>query len=393
MKTVKLYYENTYQKEFMASVLSCQKGKDGYEIILDQTAFYPEGGGQPSDRGVLVSQEGLSILTVNDVQEAGEAIVHKTDAPIEVGSKVIGKIDWARRFDLMQQHSGEHIVSGFVHEKYKYDNVGFHMGEEMITIDFSGMLTWEQLMEIEKKTNQYIWTNTQVKCRFIDGEDPTIPYRSKKPIKGKVRLVEYPGADLCACCGTHVDYTGEIGLVKIISVKKFHKGVRVEMLAGDRAMKYLAGQMDQNHQISVSLSAKVGETANAVERLKQENFDLRGEIMGLHQKEYERMAAECKALGDVLVIREDLEPAELRKCADSIMKACGKIAAVFSGNDRDGDRYALGCAGGNVRDLVKEMNGALNGRGGGKPEFAQGSLKADKASIQKFFSEKGFTEK
>ena len=150
METKRLFYEDVYQKEFEAKVLLSGKDERGYYVVLDQTAFYPEGGGQPSDRGVL------GTVQVEDVQYEGEEIRHYIKEPLEEGITVAGRIDWQRRFDLMQQHSGEHIVSGMIHEKYGYDNVGFHMGEEFIIIDLSGMLEKEQVEEIEKLVNAYI---------------------------------------------------------------------------------------------------------------------------------------------------------------------------------------------------------------------------------------------
>ena len=210
-ETRKLYYEDVYQKEFTAEVLECRETDRGYEVVLDQTAFYPEGGGQPCDLGTL---NGISVV---DVQEKGSEIVHYTEKPLETGSKVTGKIDWARRFDLMQQHSGEHIVSGLVHEAYGYDNVGFHMSSDVITVDFSGVLTETQLAEIEAETNQKIWENTPVEIFYPPKEElEKLSYRSKKELTGQVRLVRFPGSDLCACCGTHVTHTGEIGAVKTL---------------------------------------------------------------------------------------------------------------------------------------------------------------------------------
>ena len=215
-ETRKLYYEDVYQKEFTAEVLECRETAQGYEIVLNQTAFYPEGGGQPCDLGTI---NGISVV---DVQEKRSEIVHYTEKPLETGSKVTGKIDWARRFDLMQQHSGEHIVSGLVHEAYGYDNVGFHMSSDVITVDFSGVLTETQLAEIEAETNQKIWENTPVEIFYPPKEElEKLSYRSKKELTGQVRLVRFPGSDLCACCGTHVTHAGEIGAVKNPFRRKF----------------------------------------------------------------------------------------------------------------------------------------------------------------------------
>ncbi len=214
-ETRKLYYEDVYTKEFTAKVLECREGKKGYEIILDQTAFYPEGGGQPYDLGILNDVEVL------EVHEKDGEIIHYTKEAIEAGSDVTGKIDRHRRFDLMQQHSGEHIVSGLVHEDYGYDNVGFHMSSDVITVILSGVLSEAQLAEIEVETNRKIWENSEVEITLPIQRrtGQTGLQKQKKELTGQVRLVRFPGSDLCACCGTHVTHTGEIGAVKILTVK------------------------------------------------------------------------------------------------------------------------------------------------------------------------------
>ena len=273
METTRLYYENVYIKEFEGKVLDCREEKNGYRIILDKSAFYPEGGGQPSDKGFLNEVEVL------EVHEKDEELLHYTKEPLEAGTVVTGRIDWARRFDLMQQHSGEHMVSGLINAAFGYDNVGFHMGSDLITIDFNGMITAEQIAEIEKKANEKIWENAEVEITYPSPEElKELPYRSKKELTGKVRIVRFPGADLCACCGTHVTRTGEIGMVKLLSVVKFREGVRMEMLCGKRVLDYLNMVNEQNHEVSVKLSAKPNQTGQAVQRLLDENFQLKAEL-------------------------------------------------------------------------------------------------------------------
>ena len=385
METKRLFYEDVYQKEFEAKVLLSGKDERGYYVVLDQTAFYPEGGGQPSDRGVL------GTVQVEDVQYEGEEIRHYIKEPLEEGITVAGRIDWQRRFDLMQQHSGEHIVSGMIHEKYGYDNVGFHMGEEFIIIDLSGMLEKEQVEEIEKLVNAYIWSdnNTHVFCPSED-ERKTLPYRSKKELTGEVRLVEFPGADLCACCGLHVEHAGEIGLVKLISSRKFRDGVRIEMLSGRRALEYLNVHCRENSRVAVDLSVKPEETHAAVAHLQEEIFQLKGKILQLQNEKYEMWAKHCQCKGNVLVFADHLEAAEIRKCADAILNECGGICALLSGDDENGYKYAVGEREGDVRPLIKEMNTVLSGRGGGKPFFAQGSLQGKREDIINFFHDKRF---
>lgn len=380
MGTRRLYYENVYIKEFDAEVLQCREGKNGYEIILDESAFYPEGGGQPCDTGSLGDAE------VKDVQEKDGELIHYTDKALEEGAKVHGKINWERRFDLMQQHSGEHMVSGLVHEKYGYNNVGFHMGSDVITIDFSGVLDEEQLQEIEDRVNEKIWENAPVQITYPSGEElENIPYRSKKELTGQVRIVEFPGTDICACCGTHVTHTGEIGAVKFLSVVKFRQGVRVEMISGKRVIDYFSKIAKENSKVSVLLSAKPQETSKAVERLQEENFRLKGKILDMEEEIFKTESEKWEGAGSVLIFKKNMEADSVRKLTDAVMQTCCGCCAVFSDNGDGTYKYAMGEKDGNLREFTKEMNQALNGRGGGKPFFVQGSVSASEEEIRKFF--------
>lgn len=382
-ETKRLYYEDVYKKEFTAKVLECRESKKGYEIILNQTAFYPEGGGQPSDTGILGG------INVKEVHEKDGELVHYTDGPLEVGMDVIGKINWGRRFDLMQQHSGEHIVSGLVHEAFGYDNVGFHMGSDVITIDFSGMLDEEQMAEIEAKANQIIWENQEVEIFYpTEQELKNLDYRSKKEISGWVRIVRFPGADTCACCGTHVARTGEIGMVKLLSMVKFREGVRMEMLSGKRVLDYLNMVNEQNRQISVKLSAKMDKTASAVARLQDENFVLKGRVHALEEEFIVGEAAKWKEKENVLLFQEGMEAGSVQKLTDAILQVCKGRCAVFSRNADGSYKYAMGEKDGDLRQFTKEMNAVLNGRGGGKPFFVQGSVQASEKEIRAFFENK-----
>lgn len=381
-ETRRLYYEDVYKKEFEARVLECREGKKGFQIILDESAFYPEGGGQPSDTGYL------NYIKVKEVHEKDGELLHYTDEAVEPGTLVRGKIDWGRRFDLMQQHSGEHMVSGLVHEKYGYDNVGFHMGSDVITIDFNGMLNEAEMAEIETLVNEKIWENAPVEIFYPSHEElDSLDYRSKKELTGQVRIVRFPGTDTCACCGTHVCRTGEIGMVKLLSVVKFRDGVRMEMISGKRVLDYLNMVNEQNHQISVKLSAKMDKTAQAVARLQEENFAMRGRVHAMEEEMFSREAEKWRDAGNVLLFQEGLEADSVRKLADAVMQTCKGRCAVFSKNPDGSFKYAMGETDGDLRQLTKEMNEALNGRGGGKPFFVQGSVQAGEAEIRKFFEQ------
>ena len=381
METEKLFYQDAYLRETTAKVLECRQGKHGYEIVLDRTCFYPEGGGQPGDQGTI------NGIRVTDTHEKDGLVLHYTEEPIAVGTEVKALIDWNRRFDLTQQHSGEHMVSGVVHRIYGYDNVGFHMGADMVTIDFSGELTEQQLRGVEQEVNEKIWLDSPVKCWYpTPAELKEIPYRSKKELTGKVRIVEFPGADICACCGTHVAHTGEIGLVKILSVEKFHSGVRVEMLSGRRALQYLTAVQDQNRQISQLLSAKVMETAKAVKNLAAELENKRQQVTAMENAQFAALAEQYRDKGDVCIKVDGLSADGVRRAAIAVQETCGGRAAIFSGDEESGYKYAVGQLQGDLRAWVKELNAALHGRGGGKPGFVQGSAAAKWDEIVAFMS-------
>ena len=377
--TEKLYYSDPFLKEFTAVVQSCEQDKNGWLVTLDRTAFYPEGGGQPADFGVL------GDAAVTDVREKEGVILHRCDKALTVGENVTGKIDWERRFDHMQQHSGEHMVSGIICARYGCDNVGFHLGKDLVTIDFNHDIDPADLPEIEAQANAFIWSDTPIDIRFLEGEAlKQAEYRSKKFIPGLVRLVAFPGADCCACCGTHVNRAGQVGIVKLLSCQKFREGVRMELLCGKRAFDYLSGTWEQNLAVSRALSAKPLQTAAAVERLQGELESVKLRCATLETADCARKAAEYADKGDVLLLEGPMSADSVRRLCDAVLDKCGGRCAVFAGEDGN-FKYAVGLREGDVRPLVKELNTALNGRGGGKPNFAQGSVAASEADIKVFF--------
>ena len=382
METEKLYYADPFLKEFTATVLDCQAGKNGYTVTLDRTAFYPEGGGQPADHGTL---DGAAVT---DVHEKNGVIFHNVDRAVEIGKTVSGSIDWARRFDHMQQHSGEHICSGLICGRYGCDNVGFHMGTDIVTIDFNADIPWEELLEIEGQANRYIQEDHPIDIQFHRGAElDAIDYRSKKQLEGDVRIVAFPGADCCACCGTHVLRSGQVGLVKFLSVQKFREGVRIELLCGQRALDYLSRTWEQAKTIGQHLSVKPVDAAAAVERLEGELSALKMRCAGLEEAVFAGIAAEQAGKGNVLLFQPPMKPDSVRKLADAVSKACGGLAAVFAGEGSH-YAYALGRADGqDISAAVKALNGGLHGRGGGRNGFAQGSVEAAQSAIEAFFKE------
>lgn len=377
-----LFYRDEYAREFDAEVISCQKGKKGYEVVLSDTAFYPEGGGQPADRGTL------GQVNVLDVKRRNGEILHITDAPLELGMTVHGVLDWERRFDHMQQHSGEHILSGVVHAQFGYDNVGFHMNDEVVTVDFNGPITWEEAMELEDKVNAYIWTDAESRELYPSEEElKAMDYRSKIELKGKVRLVEYPGADLCACCGTHVAHTGEIGLMKILSVSRHKDGVRMEMLFGGRAMKDYDRKHLLNTEFSCRLSAKPYETGEALQRVLDEMNAMKFRMQAMNERYYAMRATSIPVGEPVIFFNEPgMSMVEIRKFCDYLIST-GKVktAMIISPKDKESVNYVMGSADLNMRDVGKLLNEELHGRGGGRPEMVQGSFQAEAEAVEQAF--------
>ena len=378
--TEKLYYNDPFCKTFTATVRACVQEKDAWAVTLDRTAFYPEGGGQPADHG---TRGGVHVA---DTRERDGEVVHLCSGPLAVGEAVEGAIDWARRFDFMQQHSGEHIVSGILCGIFHCDNVGFHIGHDLVTIDFNAELTPEDVLDIERRANQYIWEDHALSVAYPSPEElEKLDYRSKKALAGQVRIVSWPGADCCACCGTHVLRSGQVGLVKLLSCQKFREGVRIEMAAGGRALDRFNVIAGQNIRVSQLLSAKPDATAAAVERLQAELYALRGRVAALEERDFARLARQYQGAGDVLLVEPAMSPESLRKLCGAVQNAAGGRCAVFAGGE-GAFQYAVSAPEGDLRPLAKSINAALNGRGGGKPNFVQGSVQAEEGEIARFFS-------
>lgn len=382
METEKLYYADPFLAEFTAEVRSCVPGKTGFLVALDRTAFYPEGGGQPADHGTLGG------VAVTDVHEKDGVILHNLEKAVEIGATLTGKIDWPRRLDQMQQHSGEHILSGILCRDYHCDNVGFHMGADRVEIDYNADISWDQALAAEAEANAVIWADAPVEIAYPSPEAlGALAYRSKKELTGQVRIVTFPGADCCACCGTHVLRAGQVGLVKVLSCQKFRSGVRLEILCGKRAVEFLSAMDGQNRAIARQLSAKPTETLAAVERMVAELTAAKARINALEEQSFAALAAEYVGAGDTVLFSAPLESQAVRKLADALAQRCGGLAAVFAGEKEHWNYACIRADGADIAPLVKAMNLALQGRGGGKNGFAQGSVQAEQAAIRDFFQQ------
>ncbi|MBR3969092.1 MAG: alanyl-tRNA editing protein [Clostridia bacterium] len=376
--TERLYELNAYTKEFKAQVLDCILVDSAYKIVLDKTAFFPEGGGQAADIGTLGG------VKVTDVQIEDKTIYHYTKAPIEIGSEVEGILDFERRFNFMQNHTGEHIVSGIAHKLFGVNNVGFHLGEELVTIDFDKELTREQLNEIEIIANQKVWQNLPVKAYYPSNEElKNTLYRSKKEIDGEIRLVDIKDTDICACCAPHVNRTGEIGVIKLLDTERMRGGIRIVLKCGMFALADYQSKYDNISQIAALLSAKQENAFDSVKKLDEKCTLANQKINELKKKNAE-LAIATVTSDQICVFVDDCDIKELQTIADKLYKKFGDVRAVFSGIDPN---YSFAICGDsiNLDEIFKDFKSRFAVRGGGRNGMVQGTVEASKENINLFF--------
>ena len=391
MQPTQKYYEaDAYRREADAVILAAEPdGRGGGKLALDGTVFYPEGGGQPADHGTLTLPDGTQ-LTVTDVHEQGGVIWHRVDAlphTAAPGTAVTCRIDWAWRFDKMQQHTGEHILSGILHQMFGAENVGFHIGSDAVRMDTSVPISAEGLREAELAANRIVWQNVPVLITYPTREElAQMTYRSKKEIEGQVRIVTIPGADVCACCGTHTAATGAVGQIKILAAENYKGGVRLSVVCGERALLAAQAMRQRQADIGALLSAKPSETAHAVHRVYDEYTALKFAHFGLCGELFDALAAQVAPGEDAIRIVPGLDPDGLHRLAARLSEATTGLCAALTANEK-GTGYCLAQAGGDVRALTKALNTALNGRGGGKPGICQGSCAAAPEQVETFLKE------
>ena len=391
MQPTQKYYEaDAYRCEADAVILAAEPdGRGGGKLALDGTVFYPEGGGQPADHGTLTLPDGAR-LTVTDVHEQGGVIWHRVDALPDTaapGTAVTGRIDWAWRFDKMQQHTGEHILSGILHQMFGAENVGFHIGSDAVRMDTSVPISAEGLREAELAANRIVWQNVPVLITYPTREElARMTYRSKKEIEGQVRIVTIPGADVCACCGTHTAATGAVGQIKILAAENYKGGVRLSIVCGERALLAAQAMRQRQADIGALLSAKPSETAHAVHRVYDEYTALKFAHFGLCSELFDALAAQVAPGADAIRIVPGLDPDGLHRLAARLSEATTGLCAALTANEK-GTGYCLAQAGGDVRALTKALNTALNGRGGGKPGICQGCCAAAPEQVETFLKE------
>ena len=383
--TEKLYEKDGSCFFFEATVLACEPTRSGYAVTLDKTAFFPGGGGQECDVGCL------GDVPVTGASLAGDAVLHYTTAPLAVGARVTGKVDRSVRFPRMQCHTAEHIVSGLIHARYGFDNVGFHLGEDEVTMDVSGELTKEQLEEIEDLANRVVYSDVPVTVSFPSSEElPHLFYRSKLDLTENVRLITVEGVDVCACCAPHVKKTGEIGLIRLLGFIRYKGGVRIRLVAGERALADYRARCLAAQTVSELLSVPQEKIADGVARSLASADALAESNAALRRRLAERIAGELPQTdGNRVFFLSGVEsdPDVARRVANLAVLSTAGIVAVCYGESERGFRYLLASEKVDLRAALPEINRALSGRGGGKPGMAEGTFAATREEIARFFAD------
>lgn len=382
--TEKLYDTQPYGRSFTAQIVSVREEGERMQVILDRTLFFPEEGGQTPDTGILGG------CKVTDVQIGRDDVITHTLECDETqrqkllpGVQVRGEIDWTHRFTNMQNHSGEHILSGLMHNLYGFENVGFHLSESEMTLDLSGVLSPEQLQDLETRANQVVWSNLPIDCRYPAAEElAQLEYRSKKEIDGAVRIVTIPGVDVCACCAPHVARTGEIGLIKILRMIRTKEGMRLWVVCGSRALSLMQVYQQQIEEVSHLTDRPREEAGSAVQKVfdrlsdqKQLSSDLQRRLVEL------RLSQVPTDQENVVLFAGDLQPLVQRNAVNTLMESHAGFCAVFVGEGEDW-HYILGMREGDSRQVNQILREKLGARGGGKPAMVQGSVHASEQAIR-----------
>ncbi len=383
-KTIRIYEDHPHVDAFDATVLSCEPAENGtYRVVLDRSAFFPEGGGQYADEGTL------NDIPVLDVQLEEGLVIHTLEKPLSEGTVVHGELDWPLRFSRMQSHSGEHIISGLVHTHFGYDNIGFHLGDDDVTCDYNGELTEEDLRMLEQYANAAVTASLPIRCFYPPTEElSSLDYRAKLDLTEDVRLVEIAGIDLCACCAPHVEHTGEIGLIKIVNSEKSHGGTRLHLRIGVKALEDYEEKQENILKIMDLCSVPQEDTAEAVAKLYEQIAALQHDLSQARTRQGQILLEALPAgqEGNVVSYLEDADADALRALANGGKETCTGVFVALT-NAGNGFRYMITSSSVPLRALAKEINGALNGRGGGKDEMIQGAFQTDLESIRSYFRE------
>ncbi len=378
--TEKLFYKDSFMQEFTATVLSCTEDKKGWTVVLDQTAFYPEGGGQPCDHGTMTF--GDNVANIIDVRDKNDVVTHYSDIEIPAGTQVYGKIDWDRRFDFMQQHTGEHIFSGVVNSMFGYNNFGFHLNEKDNVVDFDGPLTKEDIKAIMDKCNEQVWANRPVTASYPENVKE-LEYRSKKELQGDIRIVVAGDADICACCGTHTNTTSQAGPIVALNFQAYKGGTRISILCGRRAVEYLKNRNDDCYDISHRLSVPVESITDAVAARMDEIGRLKYALANAKRQLIAVWAEKATATdGLCVMIKEELASNEIQQLA-SLLGEKSETAIVFSPQAEGNPKICIVSVVKDTNRLGRHISATLGGKGGGKPGLYQGFVEkvADESTL------------
>ena len=394
MSTIKLYDNTPYDTKFTAKILSLKsvdKENNLYELVLDKTLFFPEAGGQSCDKGsIFITENKTAVEKVQIDKEDNITHIISSSSPLNIemltDTEIAGEIDWNHRFSNMQQHSGEHIFSGIVHKKYGFENVGFHLSDNNVTMDYNGYLTPEQVAEIETEVNKTIVENIDIFCYYPDETElKNIFYRCKTELAGDIRIVEIKGVDICACCCPHVRKTGEIGLLKVISSIRYKGGVRLSILCGFRALEYFNMVHGQMNTLRNLLSSEQSEIINTVTMLKNERDELK---LKFREANKNRLISDIDSLPETssaLIFTDDIDAKSQREALNYLISKRQNYCGILSGNDKKGYSYLIGSNSLDsslIQSKLKEIFGA---KGGGKREMIQGFVEATKSTLETLF--------
>ena len=382
LKTVKLYDESPYERDFSGIVKGISPAEDGCRVILDRTLFFPEEGGQTSDRGRL---NGFDVVRVDISDGIISHYVKCSPSELAEGEEIRGELDWGHRFSNMQNHTGEHILSGLLHSHWGSENVGFHLSDNIVTLDTSKELDEADIKRLETEANRVIYQDLQVDCRYYEPEELSgMVYRSKIELAEDVRLVAIPGVDVCACCAPHVAHTGEIGLIKIIKAIRYKGGMRFTFLAGLRAFEYVSGLQDMTDRLSHMLSESPERLDLAVDRILRQNGEYRIRIKEEAGKRLEDGIADIPPdKHDAVLFTDSIDNVVQRNAVNRLAGEHGGICAVFASDEDGGYNYILALRDGDARDISKLLKDRLSARGGGSSDMVQGNVKASREEIVK----------
>ena len=391
MSTFELYYSHPYKTDFEADIISiepCDTEKSTYKVILNQTLFFPEAGGQSCDKGEIILGNITTVVENVQIDKEGTITHHiHSSSPLDtktlVDTGIRGRIDWEHRFSNMQQHSGEHIFSGIVHERYGYDNVGFHLSDNSVTMDYNGYLSPDDVAGIEALVNKVIADNVGIDCSFPrDNELESIDYRCKGELTGDVRIVEIKGVDICACCCPHVARTGEIGLLKVISSIKYKGGTRLSILCGFRALKYFSSLQADMNELRVLLSSELSEVVNNVAAIKNERDELK---IKLREANKAKLISEIDHLSDsagALIFTDEVDAKSQREALNYLIERRDNYCGILVGDDKKGYSYLIGSNSLDSTLIGERLKESFGAKGGGKKEMIQGFVEAKACDIK-----------